>query len=474
MARPALTLEQITEVLDIYFDVEFSFIKTEEAAGLIVTLPRSDQDFIINLTQRIAATNSELAFQFAKNALTALHAMDRHMVEAWAMTATDSYDRKGLFPAMTVIRELDSYVHTAHTNACGAVLEEELAVLLPFLQGLSGRKLKIAEAADNLAYTDSETIYLPAITALLEDAKDNFLIYKASVAFLWAQIHFGTFRINFDDVLDCDNPEVQLEKLSLLETIRLEACLKRELPGLHRDMQLLKNKTGTAVTKDLSENWQQIHHTLSSKHASSEDSLNCLSLIDESDCTTVCCYQGTLKLDLVEQVKQKRIEKEKAYFRIALSELAKESLQKNSQSSEDDMEETLIDKNTKFEIRNNDEQRSSGIIELELEGELVAVPEHIQELMTSIVIDFGEIPPEHLHAAGPGEYDMKKYEDEILNPKDVWNGTYPITKKAQKYIMSGISSASIIIKTGACCANWKSNQNTMTLSATRWKNTKVC
>jgi len=36
---------------------------------------------------------------------------------------------------MTVIRELDSYVHTAHTNACGAVLDEELAVLLPFLQG---------------------------------------------------------------------------------------------------------------------------------------------------------------------------------------------------------------------------------------------------------------------------------------------------------------------------------------------------
>jgi len=124
MARPALTLEQISDVLDIYFDVEFSFIKTEEAAGLIVTLPRTEQDFIIDLTQRIAATNGELAFQFAKNAITALAAMDKHMVEAWAMTATDNYDRKGLAPAMTVIRELDSYVHTVRTNACGAVLEE--------------------------------------------------------------------------------------------------------------------------------------------------------------------------------------------------------------------------------------------------------------------------------------------------------------------------------------------------------------
>jgi len=66
MARPALTLEQITNVLDVYFDVEFSFIKTEEAAELILTLPRTEQDFIIDLTRRIAATNSELAFPVRK------------------------------------------------------------------------------------------------------------------------------------------------------------------------------------------------------------------------------------------------------------------------------------------------------------------------------------------------------------------------------------------------------------------------
>ena len=200
MPRPALSLEEIIDALDIYFDVEFSFIKSEEPAELIVRQSRSDQDFILDLTKRIAATNVELAFQFTASSVRALEAMDQHMVEAWAMTATDNYDRKGLNPAMTIIRDLDSYMHTAHVNACGAVLDEEISVLLPFLQGLSGRKLKIAEATDNLAYTDTETIYLPAITALLEESKDNFLIYKASIAFLWAQIQFGTFRINFDEI----------------------------------------------------------------------------------------------------------------------------------------------------------------------------------------------------------------------------------------------------------------------------------
>ena len=225
MTRPALTHEEIIDILDVCFDVEFSFIKSEEPAELFISQSRSNQDFLIGLTKRIAATNEELAFQFAMNSVRALEAMDKHMVEAWAMTSTDNYDRKGLFPAMSVIRELDSFVHTAHVNACGAVLEEEISVLLPFAQGLSGRKLKIAESTGNFAYTDTETIFLPAITALLKESKENFLIYKSSIAFLWAQIQFGTFRISFDEIINADNAEILLNKFSALETVRLKLAL---------------------------------------------------------------------------------------------------------------------------------------------------------------------------------------------------------------------------------------------------------
>ena len=426
MPRPALTFEQIIKLLDAYYDAEFTFIKSEDAADLVVKQPRSIQDFILNLCGRISATNEELAFQFTLNSIKALEAMDQHMVEAWAMTATDNYDRKGLAPAMTVIRDLDNYVHTAHVNACGAVLDEEISILLPFVQGLSGRKLKIAEAEDSHAYTDSETIFLPSITALLEESKDNFLIYKATVAFLWAQIQFGTFRLPFDKVLDCENPETQLKKIAALEAIRLGACIQRELPGLYRDMQMLKQKTNSSNEQTHSENWQKIIAKLSAYNACVDDTLHYLPLIDETQLPQSCCYQGILKLDRVADVMQKRIEKEKAYFRIALSELAKESLKKDHDTSEDEPE---VDAGTSFDVRNNDrsdneQQTNSGVIELELEGELVPVPDHVKELITSIIVDFGEIPPEHLHAAGPGEYDLKKYEEEMLNPDDVWQGTY--------------------------------------------------
>ena len=426
MPRPSLTFDEIISSLDVYYDAEFTFIKSEDAADLIVSQPRNIQDFILNLCQRISATNEELAFQFTLNSIKALEAMDQHMVEAWAMTATDNYDRKGLTPAMTVIRDLENYVHTAHVNACGAVLDEQISILLPFAQGLSGRKLKIAEAEDNHAYTDTETIFLPTITALLEDSKDNFLIYKATVAFLWAQIQFGTFRFPFDEVLNCKDPESQLLKITALESIRLEACIKRELPGLHRDMQMLKQKTIDSKETETSQDWKNIVDRLSAENACINDTLHCLTLIEEIQFPESCCYQGILKLDDVNDVMQKRIEKEKAYFRIALSEMAKESLKKNHDDSD---EETEVDAGTTFNIKKsadveNEQQTNPGIIELELEGELVAIPDHVKELMTSIVVDFGEIPPEHLHAAGPGEYDLKKYEEEMLNPDDVWQGTY--------------------------------------------------
>ena len=431
MPRTQLTIDEIIEFLDVCLDVEFSFIKSEIPAENIVHLSRNDQNFVLNLVKRVAATNVELAFQFACDSIRALQAMDRHMVEAWAMTATDNYDRKGLFPAMSVIRDLDNFVHTAHAKACGAVLEEEVKILLPFLHGLSGRKLKIAEA-DN-AYTDTETIFLPPIVAQLEDSKENFLIYKASVAHLWAQIQFGTFRFDINSLLN-DNNDETLKKFYSLESIRIEACIKRELPGLYRDMQMLNEKIASldhasSGSNEYTEQWQFICETLSSESASVNTTFELIDSISIKPFTESwpepSCYHGTLQLDEVITVMNKRTEKEKAIFRVALSEIAKDMM-KSPPEEEVEIAEAN-DELPKFNIKqkgDSDQLHTNSIIELQFEGDLVALPEHVRELMTSIIVDFGEIPPEHLYAAGPGEYDLKKYEDEELNPNDVWKGTY--------------------------------------------------
>ena len=268
MSRQPLGKDEIIAFMDECLEAEFSFVKNEIPAEDIKSLPRHQQDFILNLIKRVADTNIELAYQLACGSAHALLEMDERMVEEWAMTAADNYDRKGLFPAMSVIRDLENFINTAHERAHGSLLDDEIGVLLPFLQGLSGRKLRL-EASDGI-YTDTETIFLPQVIAVFSDEKENFQLYKAMVAHHWAQIQFGTFRADLSQL-----PEDQLIKFCSLETIRLDACIRNELPGLHRQMQALQNKFEQTTATGHHENITDI---LSSSDASVQTSIDLLSL----------------------------------------------------------------------------------------------------------------------------------------------------------------------------------------------------
>jgi nitric oxide reductase NorD protein len=404
MARAALSADEIIAFLDDCLEAEFTFVKSEKPAAFILKLPRQQQDYILNLVKRVADTNIELAYQLACNSVLALEAMDERLVEEWAMTATDFYDRQGLYPAMSVIRELDGFIDTAHERAHGSVFAEQVGVLLPFVHGLSGRKLKLEVSEDT--WTDTETIYVPAIMALFEDRKQNFLLYKATVAHHWAQIHFGTFRTDLSRL-----PVEQLGTFSSLETIRLDACIRRELPGLYRQMQSLRSlmdEAESAIAVELGQ-------LLASPQAHVGTTLELLDRVAMRD-LPAACYQGTIKPEAVAEIMNRRIEREKAYFRVALADLANELQRPEAREVP-----------ARFDLhRKADDETVAGErnIQLELDGGLVAPPQNVRELMTSIIVDFGGIPPEYLVAAGPGEYDLRAYEDNSLNPDDVWKGSY--------------------------------------------------
>ncbi len=409
MARPKLDKEHIIAFMDECLEVEFSFVKNEIPAEPISHLPRQQQDFILDLTRRVADTNIELAYQFACGAVHALKAMDPRMVEEWAMTAADDYDRKGLFPAMSVIRDLDNFIHTAHERAHGSVLEEEIGVLLPFVHGLSGRKLKL-EASEN-TYTDTETIFLPPVMALFSDEKQNFLLYKAIVAHHWAQIQFGTFRANLTQLA-----EDQLVKFCSLETIRLDARIRRDLPGLHRQMRSLQSQFDDPLRSD---RYDELVRILSAADATVRTTIDLLDRVSYDQCPGTFVYQGSINPQAVAATMAKRIFREKALFRVALSEMAEELTAANEDSA------AIERKPAQFKIRDREDRDAIGnaTVQLEFEGSLVAPPQHVKELISSIIVDFGDIPPEYLVAAGPGEYDLT-VSDRTMSPNDVWKGTY--------------------------------------------------
>ena len=414
MHAPPQTEADIVQSLEKWLDVEFSFIKVDDLAAQIAALPAADRDFLLDWTRRISTTNTQIAYQFAQNALKMIARLDRHVVEAWALQAMDSYDRSGLHAALKVVNDIDLSLRMRHEHAAGVVFDEVNQILFTFARGLSGRRLRLEQG--DQPYTDTETLYLPAVVAQLESAADNFQLCKAIVAMLWAQTRFGTFRSDIAAHLQrFPDPGRALDLFHALETLRLEACIERELPGLHRTMQHLKQAAGET---QLGSEWALYAQRLRAHDAAVEDVLTAVAeLYPRTLVIPDCCYRGELRLDRVAECMAARIDKEKALLRMRLAELEQEVRARNESGPR-----RGEDAPARFELKDDDQPPEA--YDLILDGAPIAPPADVRQLLISVHLDFGGIPPEYLVAAGPGEYDPHHYQDAEQDPDAVWQGTY--------------------------------------------------
>ena len=412
---PRLTVEQIQPALEQWLEVEFSFLHVDTLASALAVLPREEQDFLLNWVKRITTTNIEIAYQFAKRIVEMPAHMDRRVIEAWALHAMDTYDRAGLRPALLVINNATNFAHLNHERAVGAAFDDISGILLAFVRGLSGRQLKLAQG--DAVYTDSETLYLPPVVAQLQSTEDNFQLCKAMVAYMWAQTRFGTFRANLSEALSLyPDSERALKQFHALEAIRLDACISRELPGLFREMQRLRNLLGDCLSPPAG--WEKHAQALSSPKANVADSLRLLAKIYSDAIPGTACYQGELRPEEVAICMAARMTREKILLRVKLAQFVEEISKKTGQEREApprfDVPQTEAD----------DEKNDLSQMALTLDDMPIAPPDGVRQLLTSIQLDWGEIPPEHLSPAGDGEYDLSLYQEQTQDPDAVWQGTY--------------------------------------------------
>ena len=413
MALAPLTPAEMEADLHLWLETEFTYFKVEQLAAELAVLARDEQDFILGWIRRIASTHITLAWQFGRRAPALLPRMERRLLEAWAVHTCDIFDRTGLQNALRIMEQVDSFDADQHRNdAAGALFEDIAPILGNFVCGLSGRRLKLEEG--DAAWTDGERIVLPPLIAAHPNPDDNFQLAKVTVALLWAQTRFGTLRIDHADVAArYGDPERALTRLYALETLRLTACIARELPGLHRQMQHLRRQLDPA----LPQSWQAFEATLSHHEATLDNSL---ALLDAAYAATDCPQwsdQGCLRPDAIAAARAARLEKEKARLRIKLAELLDEHKinQDDPQSASDTPPELNV------EPRDENGQLD---FEITLDDAPIAPPDGVKQLLTSVYLDFGEIPPDYLTPAGDGEYDPSLVFDQPEDPDAVWQGTY--------------------------------------------------
>ena len=414
MTDRALHAAEIQGLLEDWLEAEFSLFPMEALAAGIAALAFVDQVFVLDWVRRTASANVQIGHMFATQAPRILTQTNHRNVEAWVLRALDELDRVGLKAAIDTLRDHGRFVSAGREHAVGAVYDDIAGVLRNFVHGLSGRELKLEQGAAELgAYTDSETLFLPAVIAELDAAQDNFILAKVMVTMLWAHTRFGTFRC--DIAAACfayPDPGRALNCFHALETLRLESVIADELPGIGREMRRLRKLVNADALPGI---WQAWREQLEKPGATSGDTLTFLAQAYAAPLPPAAPFQCALHPDIVAIAMAARIAREKMLLRVKLAEMLGDEPPATSNQDHKPRIELNSTASSPKELAHN---------ELVLDGNPVPLPDVVSQLLTSIQLDFGGIPPEYLEAAGPGEYDPNLYQPSGKDPDDVWGGIY--------------------------------------------------
>ncbi|UCE90578.1 MAG: VWA domain-containing protein [Pseudomonadota bacterium] len=414
-----LSALQIEERLDVYLDAALSSRRTAVApANEISKLSRPQQEYALEWVHIIAESNAELAFQFANNAARAYALMDQETIAAWTMKAVDIFDETGLHNAVAALQDVDAFARQAAARRSGLALDEVVRVLEHFVHGLNGRELSIDTGESQ--YTDTETLFLPNMLTRFEGRDDNFRLYKAMAVHMWAQTWYGTWREAALERLRVFSEPARAARLyHCLETLRFDACIARDLPGLHRDMRILRERLGETFPYP---GWEAQAERLAAPQASADTSLKLLAQVygESVSVPAALCYQGTIVPEEVQKTRDLRIAREKRLFRHVLAKLA-DDLQEEEPAADGEREPQAPRVGT--HQRPNPDQPDGFSVELTLDGKPLAPPEGVDSLMDSILQDLGALPDDYLVPAGDGGYAFSSEAAEV-DPNDVWKGTY--------------------------------------------------
>ncbi len=405
----ALALE---ERLDVPLEPVLSSRRTaSQPARELAGSNREQQDFVLHWVDVLARTNAEMAYQFALYAHQAISEIGIQGTRVWLLQAIDEYDVRGLHAAIALLKDVQQFAEQHLAGQCGAEFSECAVVLELFVRGLAGRKLHL-DTADK-SFTDTETLFLPERINRFDTTEQNFELYKLIAVFQWAQLWYGSYRMDPGRQLSTyDDYDKATQLYHRLEIIRLQTRIEDDLPGLYRAMRALLEQAGETLIPDV---WQALCAPLLDRQASAQTSLDLLDSVYTLAVPPALCFQGEMDILQAEKITEARLEREKGRFRNMLAQLDRLQDQFGEQQAAAD--------GSAFELVVNEQEDGDRSFELLLDGKPVAPPDEARGLIASIVQDLGEIPPEYLVAAGPGAYHADQ-DNEREAGLDVWKGTY--------------------------------------------------
>ena len=400
-AQPNLDAQTIQTHLHEMLDAVLSSGRTiSDPATQLARCSRAQQDFALHWLDVIIRTNTELGFQFISHVARALAKMNLAQTEQWIIHAMDVYDRQGLYPGSQVLAAVDDFSEKLRQGHCAVQLDSDAgAILTHYLRGLSGRALRI-ESGDTIC-TDTEALYLPDTLNRYASRDENHALYRLIATQLWAQTSFGTFRrtnpnapLLSEQLSGYADPDRARQLFERLEQTRLDAGIRRALPGLARQMDQLWQDPESPNLR-----WQALITPLCRIGATIYDTLAVLrqAYPDTPPVPQAPPWATHIDIALAEKTIGERFQREQTQLREALSLWLQEQPRQDNAvtdlkiSTADDSQAPL--RPTSFVI--------------EMNGARYTAPPAVSELMQSLTLDFDQLPAMNLATAVSENYDAQ-------------------------------------------------------------------
>jgi nitric oxide reductase NorD protein len=367
------------------------------AAQELAGFPRPAQERFLEGVALIARTSVELAYSFAAFAPPSLARVEPEEWQEWLLHLLERYDQSGVMACIVAMRRVEDYVATRRAGRGALPLAEVAGRIERFLRGLGGRPLRLAAGEET--FTDTETVFLPEQLRHSPRREESYRLYKAIAVHLWAQTWFGTWRASVSETLAAyPSAAWALRLFHALETARLDACLARELPGVHREMQALVPE---AAAGDPPGPWREALARVRAPGCGVEVTRALLAHLYPGEwAPEPLPYQGTLQPARTEQAMALRQARERGALQSALAALVPPAIREPGADAERAPPAERFDA-----VRVAAPERPEGFrMELRLDGEPIPPPHDVQQLLDSIVQDFGAVPEDYLVAAGHGRY----------------------------------------------------------------------
>lgn len=363
-------------------------------------LKTQHQQFIFKWAKIVSETDPDLSARFFKAAPAVFEVLDEIGVEAWLLSALKAFDDEDRDKAFRVLAEPADFIANYVFQHSRCTFDSASQFLQHFVIGLGGRELIITKHHE--AYTDTEKIFLPDHIKDYLEPELNFSLYKLTAVHLWAQARYGTWRFQVVEVLGrISNNTAALGVFNRLECIRLDACIARELPGIHRQFEALGY-----FSDEHKDQWRNLRAELIDLTKPSASALDSAALIeryleDGRQLPVLKRYQGKMDLAGVRKAMTARIKREKEAVQEALSELQRaiQQLTQGDDRNGDDQEGrfTIVDA--------EDQAQGDGPrLELYYDDELIQMTPEIKDLMQSILQDFGDIPEQYMEGVARVPY----------------------------------------------------------------------